>query len=440
VSVGIARRDGTKWIPWLSKPGSGTTTPTVPPVSDFKTTAKNLVVTFDGSASRSVNGGIISYAWNFDDDRTGTGATTSHTYAAAGTYQPTLTVTDATGLTATTTRTVTVTAAVPTGDRANLVPGTYKPSSSTTGLLPGWSKSQLTKFTSTSGANSAGAYWTPASNTTYTNTWFNVRVLIGAAKNVVFKNCWFDGGTDIRGYQYGTGVIDCNSGQTAYTANTVVVQDSVLESLIPNNATDGIVGHGYTVRRCDIRGTVDGCGAYHVGGGPIGVLIEACYIHDLAVLSPSPGHSNDVTHNDGVQMQGGSGVTIRGNTISVNASPTASKLTTKPNPYPPSVPGQAISATPNTAKVTDVLIESNWLDYGWSTVTLIAGSQGGSNIGVIRNNKFGRNQPTIGGRKRPLVLTPASTVSGFPSTTGPDTQGNVYEDNGQPITIYREAA
>ena len=53
-----------------------------------------------------------SYAWDFGDGGSATGATPDHTYAAAGTYQVKLTVTDNKGATNSTTQQVTVTAPV----------------------------------------------------------------------------------------------------------------------------------------------------------------------------------------------------------------------------------------------------------------------------------------------------------------------------------------
>jgi glucose/arabinose dehydrogenase len=54
-----------------------------------------LTVAFDGTASSDPDGDtLVSYAWNFGDGQTGTGATVAHEYAVAGTYSAVLTVSD----------------------------------------------------------------------------------------------------------------------------------------------------------------------------------------------------------------------------------------------------------------------------------------------------------------------------------------------------------
>ncbi len=91
-----------------------------PPIASFSTTAAGLAVTITDASSDANSGGTLgdswNYTWNFGD---GSGATTTvaligdtpaHTYAAAGTYTVTLTLTDSFGLVSTFSTPVTVAA------------------------------------------------------------------------------------------------------------------------------------------------------------------------------------------------------------------------------------------------------------------------------------------------------------------------------------------
>ena len=86
-----------------------------PPTASFTTNAQYLNAWFDGSASSDADedGQVVSYAWNFGDGTSGTGATPQHTYAVAGTYTVTLTATDNGGVTGTTSAAITVESAPP---------------------------------------------------------------------------------------------------------------------------------------------------------------------------------------------------------------------------------------------------------------------------------------------------------------------------------------
>jgi PKD repeat protein len=69
-----------------------------------------LPISFNGSGSNDPDGNTLTYAWDFGDGMTGTGATPSHSYAAGGSYSVSLMVTDngtpALSNTATTTATI----------------------------------------------------------------------------------------------------------------------------------------------------------------------------------------------------------------------------------------------------------------------------------------------------------------------------------------------
>jgi PKD repeat protein len=79
-----------------------------PPVASFTISCTSLVCSTNGTAS-SDDLGVGAYSWNWGDNGAGnTGSTASHTFAGAGTYVVTLTVSDTIGQTNSTTRTVTV--------------------------------------------------------------------------------------------------------------------------------------------------------------------------------------------------------------------------------------------------------------------------------------------------------------------------------------------
>jgi len=65
------------------------------PVALFTATADYMTASVDASTSYDPDGTTLAYAWNFGDLLTGVGKTATHTYALAGLYTITLTVTDA---------------------------------------------------------------------------------------------------------------------------------------------------------------------------------------------------------------------------------------------------------------------------------------------------------------------------------------------------------
>lgn len=79
-----------------------------PPSAVFSATTQALQVSVDATGSSDSDGTVAAYAWSFGDGSTGTGRTAVHTYATAGTYPVTLTVTDDRGATATSSKSLTV--------------------------------------------------------------------------------------------------------------------------------------------------------------------------------------------------------------------------------------------------------------------------------------------------------------------------------------------
>jgi hypothetical protein len=85
-----------------------------PATATPSTAGRNEPVTFSAQASGGTK--TLTYSWTFGDGATGSGATTTHAYAAAGTYSVSLTITD--GLTGVASGT-TVTVVEPTAGQGN---------------------------------------------------------------------------------------------------------------------------------------------------------------------------------------------------------------------------------------------------------------------------------------------------------------------------------
>ncbi|WP_267223605.1 protease pro-enzyme activation domain-containing protein [Dyella silvae] len=136
-STGWGSLDIAKFNAYVSKywGGGGSTGGT--PTANFGYTTSGLTATFTDS-STDTGGSISSYSWTFGDGGTATTASPSHTYAAAGTYSVTETVTDGvSGKSSSKTASVAVTSSAPTQILGNpgFETGTASPWSMSSGVL-----------------------------------------------------------------------------------------------------------------------------------------------------------------------------------------------------------------------------------------------------------------------------------------------------------------
>jgi hypothetical protein len=191
----------------------------------------------------------------------------------------------------------------------------------------------------------------------------------------------------------------------------LLVEDTTLAPAIPSITSQGIHGGGYTARRLNVSGVVDGFGAFGPAGKPADVTVVDSWVHDLH-CAPDPSRSDGITHGDCVQLHGGGRVEIRRNTLTANAGPT-------------SIGGVAgmscvMMAPGSRGPAPGVVIEGNWLDHGTACLNLGLGTAGvGSDVTVV-GNRFGRN----GGHR---ILA----AKGLPLTHS----GNVYDDDGTPVAV-----
>lgn len=104
-----------------------------PPTARAAWSAVGLDATFSSSGSTDSDGSIAAFVWDFGDGRTDTAPSPSHTYAEAGSYTVTLTVTDDDGAIAKTTLDVVVAAPVNAAPTADFTPTVSDLSVSVTG-------------------------------------------------------------------------------------------------------------------------------------------------------------------------------------------------------------------------------------------------------------------------------------------------------------------
>ena len=202
------------------------------------------------------------------------------------------------------------------------------------------------------------------------------------AANVVIRNCRVRGSGPASS---NTGLIDCNN----RNVRNALIEDCLLVPDKPSVWLDGVIGKEYTARRCHVYNTVDGFGVYNVSDkkAPTNVTIESCYIHDLAYFSKDPNHGGGATHNDAIQIQGGSHIVIRGNNIQGFLSKTAGTRNFADRRW-----NQGILIQPNVAPITESEISYNWFDG--CKVHMYFSTKGGKGqqFGRVTGNRSGTNQ------------------------------------------------
>lgn len=337
-------------------------------------------------------------------------------------------------------------------DRAEPTYGSYKPDASTTGFAGRYATAPVTSLTPHYGDINV-----TTDGTVLSGLDIHGRVVIHAS-NVTIRSCRIRGNNTTYS---STGLVECS----AADAGATLIEDCLLVPDTPNTGWTGVLGHDYTVKRCEVYHAVDGFGGYNTynNNGPANVELYGNYVHDLFYYGPDPGHADGHTHNDCMQIQGNSNYRIVGNffegtvdaSIGTPTNPTGIGDGLYGNPYliastgKYSVTGQVIGITPNVGAVSNVVIDKNWLTYGAQTITIILGKFAASDIGTITNNVFDtRTNPLI--RKtashgqvpdetarRAVLVTPTDIVANFPTSTDFDTQCGNIDYDGSPIKIYR---
>lgn len=243
------------------------------------------------------------------------------------------------------------------------------------------------------------------------------RVIVRTS-GVSIINCRIRGDNVTSGNQ---GLVDARH----VSCSGLTVQDCTLVPDYPSVWYTGIIGHDYNASGCDVYNVVDAFGVYNTyTTGLANVTISGNWGHDFHVYTPDPNHSDNKTHNDGVQIQGNGGVTITGNFLDMY--PGASSNTTGAT--------SAVMINERSGQCPSVSIVDNWLSGGAATINAADADLTSTTSLTITGNRFDR----AAGFK--IYLTTAVTATGLPTAAGwgtDTTNGNVYDDDDTPISVYR---
>ncbi len=396
----------------------------VSPTAAFELEARDLSVSADDAASTGGGSTVASWEWSWGDGSTSTGRTPhAHLYAGAGTYLITLTITNAAGDRATSTRSVTV---------HTRLPGDYAPDDATTGV-PDVVKDRLFLLdlekpgktsTDTPTVNEETLFITGSSGAwVFTH---NGRTLSLPAEHLSVQNGrLIIDRVHIRGYldvrapnvTLRRSVVEglriplaaevaapngINVGRRLLRGNNVNATDLVLEDIevrVPAAAQRGsTVNAGYhhslgleatrlTLLRSEVTGTVDGMQIHEGAGTSTSVLVERSWFHDLQFYgSDLDRTARDATHSDGIQIECSLpavgqlfGARLVGNVIDMSSDPNLNS---------------SVMVTKNSCATSGVRIDHNFLD-GAVFALNIGGGTSSQTITVYANsNRVGPNRTT----------------------------------------------
>lgn len=171
-------------------------------------------------------------------------------------------------------------------------------------------------------------------------------------------------------------------------AKNLTVTNSTLVAEHPSLHIDGLSGSGFTATNLDIHGVVD---AVKVIGG--NVTLRSSYLHDAIHSDNDPNQSDGQTHDDGIQIEGGSNILIDSNVIT-------------------GFHNAAVMVTQNYAATHDVTLRGNNFSGGSCQVNVTSAGSGGGGKAIynfgIATNGFG---PGNYGTTCPMRLPSSSKFS-----------------------------
>ncbi|WP_347756845.1 right-handed parallel beta-helix repeat-containing protein [Agrococcus sp. ProA11] len=172
--------------------------------------------------------------------------------------------------------------------------------------------------------------------------------------------------------------------RSASNSASLTITDSELVASVASPKIDGLRGWNITAERLDIHHVLDGVHLWGSGN----VTMRNSWVHDILHFENDPGWNGGPSHDDTVQIQSGSNITLTGNRIegAYNAG---------------------IILTQDAGPISNVRITDNFLDGGACTINISEKSHGPLRGIVIDNNTFGENSQ----HNCHVIYPPSSSIS-----------------------------
>lgn len=246
-------------------------------------------------------------------------------------------------------------------------------------------------------------------------------------------------------------VIDCSGISLTSQKNVIEIhQNTGATVVICFNELKGQVGmigvgnRRHTTYRNNIHHVEDFFRLHNSGGTgtALDAEIYANYCHDMIMVTPDPYNdrtaTDNRTHSDGVQIEGGFGANIHGNAFWAMASTDGTSnvqwaMSTSPFASVPAGTSGArvhptglscLIVTPSVSPVTELKFNRNWC-YGGDISINIASSSNSTTVGELIGNRFDRTQ-----------WHATNTVNVYNGAAFTIT-GNVYMDDGTLVQVRR---
>lgn len=264
----------------------------------------------------------------------------------------------------------------------------------------------------------SGTQYMDTPDTLVENKTINGSVVV-RADNVGFRNCVFTGGS--------------SSNLLEFRNPGGFVEDS---TFLPTDPTadvyNAIRGHHFEARRNDISKVCDAFSLHNPDtSGSLAALVEQNWVHEL-YYGPDPGQGDGISHNDGVQVHGPGGCTIRYNYFEMTA------CTSPASTHAQGTSGFIITDGIDNSPQPDIDIYGNWFAGSVGAWINIASDAAVTHVDLFRN-WFDDTHPAHNVSFQVLANLSANlTVPGLPASTGQDTNNNNnLVSSGAGVTVTR---